>query len=99
VRRANPVAVVLGTLSVFLSGVLYPTTVLPSWLQGAGKLLPLTHALAVLRGALLRGSSPAELGGSLQALAIFAVVLSGLGLGLFVVAFRRARVDGSLTHY
>jgi ABC-2 type transport system permease protein len=99
VRRANPVAVVLGTLSVFLSGVLYPTTVLPSWLQGAGKLLPLTHALAVLRGALLRGSTPAELGSSLEALAVFAVVLGCLGVGLFVIAFRRARVDGSLTHF
>ena len=99
VRRANPVAVVLGTLSVFLSGVLYPVTVLPWWLQGVGKLLPLTHALTVMRGALLRGSGPAELGASLQALALFALVLGGAGVGLFMVAFRRARVDGSLTHF
>jgi ABC-2 type transport system permease protein len=99
VRRANPVAVVLGTLSVFLSGVLYPVTVLPSWLQGVGKLLPLTHALTVMRGALLRGAGPAELGASLQALALFALVLGGAGIGLFIIAFRRARVDGSLTHF
>jgi ABC-2 type transport system permease protein len=99
VRRANPVAVVLGTLSVLLSGVLYPVSVLPAWLQTVGKLLPLTHALAVLRGALLRGASLSELSGSLQALAAFALVLGGVGAFLFVTAFRRARVDGSLTHY
>ena len=99
VRRTNPVAIVLGTLSVLLSGVVYPVSVLPDWLQAVGKLLPLTHALAVLRGALLRGSTLAELQGSLQALAGFAVVLGALGAVLFVAAFRRARVDGSLTHY
>jgi ABC-2 type transport system permease protein len=98
-RRANPVAIVLGTLSVFLSGVVYPVTVLPEWLQAAGKLLPLTHALVVMRGALLQGASPAALASSLQALAGFAVAMGGLGLGLFTVALRRARVDGSLTHY
>ncbi len=99
VRRANPVAVVMGTLSVFLSGVLYPVTVLPAWLQAAGKLLPLTHALTVMRGSLLQGASPAALAPSLQALAAFAVAMGGLGLALFAVALRRARVDGSLTHY
>ena len=99
VRRANPVAVVLGTLSVFLSGVVYPVTVLPGWLQAAGKLLPLTHALIVMRGALLQGAGPVALASSLQALAAFAAAMGVLGLGLFAVALRRARVDGSLTHY
>lgn len=99
VRRANPVAVVLGTLSVLVSGVVYPVTVLPGWLQTAGKLLPLTHALIVMRGALLQGATPARLASSLQALGVFAAAMGGLGLGLFTVALRRARVDGSLTHY
>ncbi len=61
VRRLNPVAVVIGSLSFFLSGVMYPVTVLPGWLRGVGRLLPLTHALAMLRGALLVGSGPGEL--------------------------------------
>lgn len=99
VRRMNPVAMVIGSLSFFLSGVMYPVTVLPAWLREVGRLLPLTHALAVLRGALLVGAGPGELRDSLLALLIFAGVLAPIGAGLFAFALRCARVDGSLSHY
>jgi ABC-2 type transport system permease protein len=99
VRRLNPVALVIGSMSFFLSGVMYPVSVLPSWLRHVGALLPLTHALAVLRGALLVGSSPGDLRSSLLALLLFAGLLAPLGVGLFAYALRRARVDGSLSHY
>ena len=99
VRRSNPVTLVLGSLSFFVSGVVYPVTVLPPWLQSAGKLLPLTHALRVLRGAFLVGSSPGAVADSLVALGVFAVALIPLGAATFAYALRRARVDGSLTHY
>lgn len=99
VRRMNPVSTVIGSLSFFLSGVMYPVTVLPAWLRGAGALLPLTHALAVLRGALLVGASPTDLRGSLLALLLFCGLLAPVGVGLFAYALRRARVDGSLSHY
>jgi ABC-2 type transport system permease protein len=99
VRRLNPVAMVIGSLSFFLSGVLYPVTVLPGWLRAVGKLLPLTHTLTVLRGALLIGASPAALADSFIALLIFAGVLAPLGVGVFAFALRRARIDGSLSHY
>jgi ABC-2 type transport system permease protein len=99
VRRSNPVTLVLGSLSFFVSGVVYPVTVLPPWLQSAGKLLPLTHALRVLRGAFLLGASPVAVADSLVALGVFAAVLIPLGAAMFAYALRRARVDGSLTHY
>jgi ABC-2 type transport system permease protein len=99
VRRLNPVAIVIGSLSFFLSGVLYPVTVLPDWLRAIGGLLPLTHALAVLRGALLVGARPAALADSFVALAVFAGVLAPVGAGVFAFALRRARIDGSLSHY
>jgi ABC-2 type transport system permease protein len=99
VRRLNPVAMVIGSLSFFLSGVMYPVTVLPGWLRAVGGLLPLTHALAVLRGALLVGSSLGELRSSLLALLVFAGLLAPVGAGMFAFALRRARIDGSLSHY
>jgi ABC-2 type transport system permease protein len=99
VRRMNPVAMVIGSLSFFLSGVMYPVTVLPAWLREVGRLLPLTHALAVLRGALLVGAGPGELRDSLLALLLFAGVLAPVGAGLFAYALKRARIDGSLSHY
>jgi ABC-2 type transport system permease protein len=99
VRRLNPVAMVIGSLSLFLSGVLYPVTVLPEWLRAVGRLLPLTHTLAVLRGALLVGAGPAALADSFVALIIFAGALAPIGAAVFAFALRRARIDGSLSHY
>jgi ABC-2 type transport system permease protein len=98
-RRTNPLGVVLGSASIFLSGVFYPVTVLPVWLQSAGQLLPLTHALNALRMALLAGAPPSDLASSLGLLAAFAGILGPAGVGLFAYALRRARVDGSLAHY
>jgi len=98
VRRTNPVALLLGAVSWLLSGIVYPASVLPPSLHLLAQLLPLTHALEVLRGVLLRGATVHELAGSLLALALFALVLSVAGLGTFVYALRRARIDGSLTH-
>lgn len=98
-RRANPVALVLGAASMFLSGVLYPVSVLPAWLQAVGQFLPLTHALEALRLALLLGAPPSALAASLRSLALFALLLAPAGLALFVFALRRARIDGSLSHY
>ena len=99
VRRTNPVAVLLASASMLLSGVAYPVSVLPDWLRAVGRLLPLTHALELVRGGLLRGEGPAALGSSIAALALFTGVLCPLGVALFVYALRRARIDGSLTHY
>jgi ABC-2 type transport system permease protein len=99
VRRTNPVAMALGGLSVFLSGVVYPVSVLPGWLQTAGKLLPLTHALEALRGAILTGADVGAMRSSLIALTVFAAIFIPAGLGAFVYSLRRARSDGSLTHY
>jgi len=82
-----------------VSGVVYPVSVLPSWLRAVGHFLPLTHVLVVLRAAFLIGSSPAAVGDSLAALAIFAAILIPAGAATFAYALRRARVDGSLTHY
>jgi len=99
VRRMNPVSLVIGSLSFFLSGVMYPVSVLPAWLRAVGRILPLTHALAVLRGALLVGAGPGELRDSFMALLIFAGLLAPIGAGLFAFALKRARIDGSLSHY
>jgi ABC-2 type transport system permease protein len=98
-RRTNPIAVVLAGASALLSGVVYPVSVLPGWLIDVGRLLPLTHALEVLRRGLLLGQGPEALAPSLGALAIFAVVFSGLGLVAFAWALGRARDDGSLSHF
>ena len=99
VRRTNPIAVMLAGVSLLLSGVAYPVSVLPPSLRMLGKILPLTHALELVRGSLLRGDHPSQLIEPITALGLFVVVLVPAGVGMFVFALRRARVDGSLTHY
>jgi ABC-2 type transport system permease protein len=82
-----------------LGGVYYPVNVLPSWLNVIGQLLPLTHALELLRRSLLNGEGFAQLGGELAILAGLTLVLLPLGLLACQLAIRVARTDGSLSHY
>jgi len=98
-KRGNPVGWAVRVSSVVLGGVFYPTNVLPGWLREVGQVLPLTHALELLRRSLLRGEGMAELGGELAALIALTLVLLPLGLLACHLAIRIARTDGSLSHY
>ena len=99
VRRLNPVTTLLTGLSALLGGVVYPVTVLPTPLQQLAQLFPLTHALEVLRQGLLSGAPPSAVGQPLMVLLALGVVSSLAGVLAFRWALRRARVDGSLTHF
>jgi ABC-2 type transport system permease protein len=99
VRRGDPINLFLGGVSMLAGGVWYPTQALPGWLARFGDLLPITHALEATRRSLLVGAGIGELARPLAALAILCVVFAPIGLVLFRVALRRARDDGSLTHY
>ena len=85
--------------TVALSGVLYPVSILPSWLQTVSKVLPFTHGLAGMRKAILLGASPGALLPELSALVGFAAVLFPLGLWAFALAIRRTKVTGTLAQY
>ena len=99
VRRGDPINLFLGGVSMLVGGVWYPSQALPGWLARVGDLLPISHALEATRRSLLVGAGLGDLARPLCALAILCVVFVPLGLGLFRIALRRAREDGSLTHY
>ncbi len=98
-KRGDPVTWVAGALSSLLGGVYYPIEVLPGWLQPLSRLIPVTYALRAMRLALLQDAPLIELIPDLMILAAFGVVLLPLSLLSFRYAVRRARLDGSLTHY
>ncbi len=98
-RRTDPISFVLGGLSSLLGGVFYPTSVLPSWLQEVGKLLPITQVLEIVRRATFTGATPSELASQLMSLALFCALVAPLGILLFGWTLRRARMDGSLNHF
>ncbi|HTU80901.1 MAG TPA: ABC transporter permease [Candidatus Acidoferrales bacterium] len=97
-KQTAPTQSIFGRASTVLAGVLFPVSLLPFWLQGVSWMLPLTHALAGIRGAFD--------GLSLQALSSDAIWLSAATLVLLpcsLYAFRaavvRAKADGTLGQY
>lgn len=97
-KRGDPVAWSVGALSLLLGGVYYPVEILPEPLRSAADFLPITHTLIALREALIGGAGPA-LARSLWILCVFCVVLLPVALLAFTLAVRKARHDGSLTHF
>ena len=66
--------------SILLSGFLFPFRGMPEWAQWLGSILPVTHMLRVVRGAMLKGVGIAEAAPSLGALALFVVIVAGIAV-------------------
>ena len=98
-KRGAPVTWIFRSLSSLLGGVYYPVTILPGPLQFLSRLLPITYSLRAMRLALLQGASFSTLAPEILALALFSLFFLPLSLLAFRYAVRRARIDGSLTHY
>ena len=99
IKQGNPVSLVVGLASGLLAGVLYPVSVLPPPLQAAGQLLPLTHALELLRRSVLAGEGIETLWPSLLAMLVLTAALLPAGLWICGRAVRIAQTDGSLSQY
>ena len=74
--------------SIMLSGFMFPFKGLPVWAQYVGELLPITHALRITRGVLLKGNGLAEIWPQLWPIALFTLVIS-----VVAVAFYRETLD------
>ena len=66
--------------SILLSGFLFPFRGMPEWAQWLGSILPVTHMLRVVRGAMLKGVGIVEAAPSLGALALFVVIVAGIAV-------------------
>ncbi len=66
--------------SILLSGFLFPFRGMPEWAQWLGTLIPVTHMLRVVRGAMLKGVGVAEALPSLGALALFVLIVTTLAM-------------------
>ncbi len=98
-KRGDPITWAIGAASTFFGGVYFPVGVLPDWLQWISALLPVTYSLRAMRLALLQGAGLGQLWPDLLVLAVFCAVLLPASLLAFRYAVRRARMEGSLTHY
>jgi ABC-2 type transport system permease protein len=66
-----------------VSGVYYPVSVLPEWMQWLAVISPATYALEGIRAAILDGEGLSSMGDELAALAVIGAVSIPLGLWVF----------------
>jgi ABC-2 type transport system permease protein len=98
-KTGNPFSWILGTVSGLLGGVVFPVALLPPWIRWVSSLLPVTYALGGMRKSLLASASLTEVLPDVAALAVFDVLLVPLSLVAFRMAVRKAKKDGTLSHY
>jgi ABC-2 type transport system permease protein len=79
----------LGGLVYFLSGVVFPLSILPGWLQAIGVCLPTTYWLEGMRRALLGAQFPGPLAGYSEWELLGLLAASTLGLVALSQAFYR----------
>jgi ABC-2 type transport system permease protein len=98
VKQGDPIFAIYSLLNVSLTGLFFPRSVLPSWIQQLSNLLPLTHALEGMRRA-LQGQSLQQVAGQLTALGVIFLACLPLTIWALNWAIRRAKQDGSLVQY
>jgi ABC-2 type transport system permease protein len=70
-------------IMLVVSGVYYPVSVLPGWLQAVAKISPATYALRGIRHAILNGASVPDVWRDIWPLLVIGVVSVPLGLAVF----------------
>ena len=66
--------------SFLLSGFMFPFRGMPMWAQWAGELFPVTHALRITRGVLLKGNGVGDIAHELWPIAAFTLAVTALAI-------------------
>ena len=66
--------------SIFLSGFAFPFRGMPTWARTIGEILPVTHFIRIVRGALLKQNTFSDAFPNMAALGAFAAVVATLAL-------------------
>jgi ABC-2 type transport system permease protein len=83
-------------LMLVVSGVYYPVSVLPGWMQTISTISPATYALRGIRSAILEGATPADVWGDIWPLLVIGAVSIPLSLCVFRRGERYAKRHGKL---
>ena len=96
-ERGAQMVHVVQALLLLVSGVYYPVSVLPGWLQVASRLSPATYVLQGMRDAILSGAPLVELRVYVLPLLLLGLVMLPLGVKVFATAERYAKKKGRLS--
>jgi ABC-2 type transport system permease protein len=97
-KRGNPAKWLLLSFSNVAGGMLFPTSILPGWLQFAARLNPVTYALDGMRAALLSGASLAGVWRPVAVLFLIGAILLPASIVVFSWTLRRTKITGTLAH-
>jgi ABC-2 type transport system permease protein len=81
--QAAPVTNIISLPMMFLSGTFFPRDAMPEFLRGVTEYMPLTYLNHALRTIANEGAGPAEIGGDLLGMAVWAVIAFLLAVRLF----------------
>lgn len=95
-ERGSQMAYIIRAVMLLVSGVYYPVSVLPGWMQWISRITPTTYMLDGLRASIQGGKGLAQLSGDLWPLLLCGIVSVPLGLAIFNQAERYAKRTGKL---
>lgn len=98
-KRGNPLGWIISSVEGLISGVYFPITILPAWLQFLAKFFPITYAVKAIQLAVYKGYSVSQLRWEIGVLFFFSSALLPISLASFKFALKKARRQGSLIQY
>lgn len=95
-EKGQQVTYIVSAILLLVSGVYYPVSVLPGWMQVVAQFSPVTYALRGFRAALQHGASLPQLWNNIWPLLIMGVVFVPLGIFIFRLGESYAKRTGKL---
>ena len=96
VERGAQMVFVIQSVLLLVSGVYYPITVLPGWMQAVAHVSPATYVIDGVRRGVIEGMPVSQLVGDIWPLVVMGIVLIPLGMWTFSRAERYAKRTGKL---
>jgi ABC-2 type transport system permease protein len=95
-ERGEEMTFVISSILLLVSGVYYPISVLPDWMEPLATISPATYVLAGMRSALLEGTPTLALGPSILPILILGALTLPIGIAIFGWGERYAKRTGRL---
>jgi ABC-2 type transport system permease protein len=95
-ERGEEMTFVISSILLLVSGVYYPISVLPDWMEPLATISPATYVLEGMRAALLEGTPTLALGPSILPILILGALTLPIGIAVFNWGERYAKHTGRL---
>jgi ABC-2 type transport system permease protein len=95
-ERGEEMTFVISSILLLVSGVYYPISVLPDWMEPIATISPATYVLAGMRAALLEGTPTLALGPAILPILVLGALSIPVGIAVFGWGERYAKRTGRL---